>query len=135
MDNQKKMDEMLNKKVWAVVGATANQGKTGNRIYHTLKSEGYETYAVNPNYTEMDDGSKCYASLEDLPQVPDCVDFVVPPEVTLKSLEEMDPEVNPYIWLQPGTYDDEIIEYAEKKGFKVVHNGACVMVAARLRGY
>jgi cysteine synthase A len=29
----------------------------------------------------------------------------------------------------------EIIEYAEKKGFKVVHNGACVMVAARLRGY
>ena len=132
-NNTQKMNEMLEKKVWAVVGATPNQNKTANRIYHTLRSHGYETYAVNPNYTEMEDGTKCYACLEDLPQVPDCVDFVIPPTVTLKSLEEMDPEVYPYIWLQPGTYDHEIVEFAEKKGFKVVHEGACAMAAVRLR--
>ena len=133
MDNEKKMDEMLNKKVWAVIGATPNTEKTANRIFHTLRNHGYETYAVNPNYKEMEDGTRCYACLEDLPQKPDCVDFVIPPSVTLKSLEEMDPKEYPHIWLQPGTYDEEIVKFAEEKGFKVVHEGACAMAAVRLR--
>ena len=133
MDNDKKMQEMLDKKVWAVIGATPNTEKTANRIYHTLINHGYETYPVNPNYTEMEDGTKCYSSLKDLPKVPDCVDFVIPPAVTLKTLEEMDPKTYPNIWLQPGTYNNEVVDYAESKGFNVVHEGACVMVAARLR--
>ena len=133
MDNDKKMQEMLDKKVWAVIGATPNTEKTANRIYHTLINYGYETYPVNPNYTEMEDGTKCYSSLKDLPKVPDCVDFVIPPAVTLKTLEEMDPKTYPNIWLQPGTYNKEVVDYAESKGFNVVHEGACVMVAARLR--
>jgi len=133
MDNNKKMEEMLNRKVWAVIGATPNADKTANHIYHTLRSYGYETYAVNPNYTEMEDGTKCYSRLEDLPKVPDCVDFVVPPKVTMKSLEEMDPKIYPYIWLQPGTYDEEIVKFAEAKGFNAVHEGACAMAAIRLR--
>lgn len=133
MDNDKKAKEMLEKKVWAIIGATPNTDKTANHIYHTLQSHGYETYAINPNYKEMDDGSKCYSCLEDLPKVPDCIDFVVPPTITLKSLEEMDPAVHPYIWLQPGTYDKEIVKYAEQKGFKVVHEGACAMAAVRLK--
>jgi predicted CoA-binding protein len=133
MDNEKKMNEMLDKKVWAVIGATPNTEKTANRIYHTLRSSGYDTYAVNPNYTEMDNGEKCYNSLEALPKKPECVDFVIPPAVTMKTLEEMDPKEYPCIWLQPGTYNDEIVEYAEKKGFRVVHEGACAMAAVRLR--
>ena len=133
MENEKNMKEMLGKKVWAIVGATPNTDKIANKIYHTLKSKGYETYAVNPNYNEMEDGSKCYSCLSDLPQVPDCVDFVVPRTVTMKSLEEMNPEVHPYIWLQPGTYDKRIVEFAEKKGFKVVHEGACAMAAVKLK--
>jgi predicted CoA-binding protein len=116
MDNEKKMNEMLDKKVWAVIGATPNTEKTANRIYHTLRKFGYETYPVNPNYTEMDDGEKCYGSLEDLPKKPECVDFVIPPAVTMKTLEEMDPKAYPLIWLQPGTYNNEVVEYAEKKG-------------------
>jgi len=133
MNNRKKMDEMLKKKVWAVVGATPNTEKIANRIFHTLRSHGYETYAVNPNYQEMEDGTKCYACLEDLPCKPDCVDFVIPPSVTLKSLEEMDPKEYPYIWLQPGTYNQEIVEFAEKKGFTVVHEGACAMAAVKMK--
>lgn len=133
MDNKKKMNEMLEKKVWAIVGATPNTEKIANRIYHTMKSKGYETYAVNPNYKQMEDGTTCYSCLEDLPQVPDCVDFVVPRTVTMKSLEEMDPQVHPFIWLQPGSYDKQIVEFAEKKGFKVVHEGACAMAAVKLK--
>jgi len=131
MNNTEKMKEMVGKKVWAVVGATPNSDKVANRIYHCLKDNGYETYVVNPNYEKMDDGSQIYASLEDLPKVPDCVNFVVPPGVTMNNLQDMDPKVYPCIWLQPGTYDDEIVKFAEEKGFKTVHEGACVMAYLR----
>jgi len=75
----------------------------------------------------MDDGSKCYKCLQDLPKIPDCVDFVIPPQATMATLEELDPSVYPLIWLQPGTYNDEIVEFATKKGFSVVHEGCCTM--------
>jgi predicted CoA-binding protein len=132
MNNNEKIETMVQKKVWAVVGATPNSEKVANKIYHTLKEYGYETYVVNPKYEEMDDGSKIYARLEDLPKVPDCVDFVVPPTITMSNLKEMNPEVYPCVWLQPGTYDDEVVKYAEEKGFQVVHEGACVMAYLRM---
>jgi len=50
---------MLEKKVWAVVGASDNPEKYGNLIYKKLKSRGYRVYPVNPNY-ETIDGDKCY---------------------------------------------------------------------------
>ncbi|MGI6727028.1 MAG: CoA-binding protein [Anaerovoracaceae bacterium] len=132
MDNEQKMNKMMEKKTWALIGATPNKEKISNQIYHTFKSHGYEVYAINPKYEQMDDGSKCYPSLNDLPKVPDCVNFVVPPPVTRKSLEDMDPKKYPYIWLQPGTYNNEIIKSAEEKGFTVVHEDACTMGYLRL---
>ena len=134
MNNDQKVEMMVGKKVWAVIGATPNPEKISNKIYHTLKEHGYETYVVNPKYEEMDDGSKIYASLEDLPKVPDCVDFVVPPAVTMDNLNAMNPQVYPCIWLQPGTYNDDIVKFAEEKGFTVVHEGACVMAYLRING-
>ncbi len=129
----KTINEMLDKKVWAVVGATPNPHKTGNEIFKMLINEGYDVYAVNPNYEEIEPGIKCYHSLAELPKVPECVDFVVPPKVTLSNLETMDPKVMPYVWFQPGTYDDQVVRYAEDKGFKAVHELYCVMVELRHR--
>jgi uncharacterized protein len=120
--------EMLGKKVWAVVGATPNPHKTGNEILKVLIDEGYDVYAVNPNYDEIEPGIKCWHSLAELPVVPDCVDFVVPPKVTLANLQDMDSNTMPYVWFQPGTYDETVVKYAEEKGFKAVHNLYCVMV-------
>lgn len=134
MDNEQKMNQMMKKKVWAVIGATPNPDKTSNHIYHTFLDNGYEAYAVNPKYDQMDDGRKCYASLEALPVKPDCVDFVVPPQVTLDHLKNMDPQVYPDIWLQPGTFNAEVVQFAEEKGFNVVHEGACTMAFLRTYG-
>ncbi|MDD4583943.1 MAG: CoA-binding protein [Eubacteriales bacterium] len=134
MNNEQKMKELMNKRIWAIVGATPNTEKIANRIYHTFKNNGYEVFAVNPNYEKMDDGSKCFSCLEDLPKTPDCIDFVVPPAITMKTLTETDPDTIPNIWLQPGTYNDNIVKYAEEKGFTVVHEGACALVYLNLHG-
>jgi len=47
-------EKMLEKKVWAVVGASDNPEKYGNLIYKKLKSRGYRVYPVNPNYETID---------------------------------------------------------------------------------
>ncbi|MDK2919855.1 MAG: uncharacterized protein PWQ37_2588 [Candidatus Petromonas sp.] len=119
--------EMLDKKVWAVVGATSNEDKFGYKIYKKLKDRGYEVYPINPGYDEVD-GDKCYKSIKDLPVKPDCVDMVVSPKIGVSVINEIADKGINYVWFQPGTYNEKIIELAESKGLKVVYNN-CVLVA------
>lgn len=123
-----KEEEMLEKKVWAVIGANDNPEKYGNRIYKKLKSRGYTVYPVNPNYEEIE-GDKCYPNLAALPQKPEVLDMVVSPKRGKAVLEEASQLGVKDIWLQPGTYDDEIMELIDNKGLNAVQ--ACVLVALR----
>lgn len=108
---------MLDKKVWAVVGATEKKDKWGSKIYKILKEHGYETYAVSPNYEEID-GDKAYKSVKDIPQKVDVIDMVVAPKIALNVLEEAKEAGIEYIFFQPGTYNDEVVAKAEELGLK-----------------
>ncbi len=120
-------EEMLDKKVWAVVGASPNESKFGYKIYKKLKDRGYEVYGVNPKYDEID-GDKLYKSIADLPMKPDCVDMVVNPKLSKKAVEDIANTGIEYVWFQPGTFDEDVIELAEEKGLKYVYYD-CVLVA------
>lgn len=122
------IQEMLSKPRWAVIGAAPQPERVSHRIFQTLRAHGYQVYAVNPKYDEIEPGVRCYPSLDDLPEVPDCVDFVVNPSLTLRTLQQMNPQEVPYVWFQPGSYDDAVIAYAEEHGFRAVHQSHCVMV-------
>ncbi|HOM02878.1 MAG TPA: CoA-binding protein [Acetivibrio sp.] len=119
-------EKMLEKKVWAVVGASDNPEKFGNKIYKKLKSKGYKVYPVNPNY-EIIDGDKCYSDLSSLPEVPEVIDMVVAPKHGMKVIEEASKLGVQNVWLQPGTHSKEIMELIESKGLNAVQ--ACVLVA------
>jgi Predicted CoA-binding protein len=117
---------MLDQKKWAVVGATANESKFGNKIYKKLKKFGYEVYPVNPMYQEID-GDICYSSLSDLPVKVDCVDVVVSPERAMETLKEVMELKIKNIWFQPGTFTPEIVETSEVAGVNTVYLN-CVLV-------
>lgn len=121
-------ETMLEKKVWAVIGANQNEEKYGNMIYKKLKLRGYEAYAVNPLY-DMVDGDKCYKDLTSLPKVPEVIDMVVTPKRAKPVIEEAARLGIKYIWFQPGTYDDEVLELAKQLGMEYAL--ACVLVATR----
>lgn len=124
---EKNKGEMLNKKVWAVVGVTPNKEKFGYKIWKKLKGHDYEVYAVNPKYDEVE-GEKCYSSLANLPKVPEVVDLVVPPSVSITTVQEAKDLGIKYLWFQPGTADGEVIEKAEGLGLSIVYHD-CVLVA------
>ncbi|NLV76240.1 MAG: CoA-binding protein [Tissierellia bacterium] len=117
--------EMLDKKTWAVVGVTANEKKYGYKIWKKLLEHNYETYGVNPNYDEIQ-GHKIYSSLKELPKKVDVIDMVVPPKISLTTLDEAKELGIEYIWFQPGTYNDEVIEKAKALEFKILYDD-CVL--------
>jgi len=117
---------MLDKKVWAVVGATENPDKFGNKIIKKLKRFGYEVYAVNPMYQEVD-GEICYPNLSELPVKVDCVDVVVSPDKSVNVLQEVIELGIENIWFQPGTFTPEIVDKSEQSGINTVYLN-CVLV-------
>ena len=121
-------EKMLEKKVWAVIGANQDDDKFGCKIYKRLKSRGYDVYAVNPAYEEVD-GDKCYKDLSSLPKVPDVVEMVVSPKRGKEYLEEAARLGVRNVWFQPGTCDEELLQLAKSLGFEVVQS--CVLVATK----
>lgn len=117
---------MLEKKVWAVVGANDNPQKYGNMIYRKLKANGYRVYPVNPLY-ETIEGDKCYKDLASLPDKPEVIDMVVSPKRGIPVINEAAELGIKNIWLQPGTYNDELMKLIDEKGLTAVQ--ACVLVA------
>ncbi len=124
------VNEMLEKKTWAVVGATPNVFKFGNEIYKLLKNRGYRVLGINPYHLELD-GDPMYESLEDAMNKEnvkiDCVSVIVPEEISKKTLEEADKLKIPYIWFQPKTYSQEWIESVNTNNSKIVYDH-CVIV-------
>ncbi len=127
---KKLVNQMLEQKVWAVVGATPNTEKFGNKIYNTLKQNGYKVVGINPRYEKLD-GDTLYPTLAEAMEKEnikiDCVSVVVPPSISDKVLENADKLNIPYIWFQPHTYDNEWIENVKVNNIKMVYNH-CVLV-------
>jgi predicted CoA-binding protein len=112
----------------AVVGASNNPAKYGNIIVRNLAAKGYTVLPVNPHETEIA-GLPAYPDLASVPGPVHLVDFVTPPAVTLKVLEDAVRVGIPAVWLQDGSYDDDALDVASAAPFKTVYE-ACIMVAS-----
>jgi uncharacterized protein len=118
--------KFMSQKKFAVVGATDNPEKYGNRIVKNLKSRGYEVFPVNPKLKTLE-GLTCYSALADIPDRVDVVDFVVPPSATEDILKQCKELGLKNIWLQPGSESEAAIALCRENNMKVVH-GVCVMM-------
>jgi predicted CoA-binding protein len=112
----------------ALVGASNNPEKYGNIIIKNLVSKGYEVVPINPKDATIA-GLKAVPSLLNLPDRGGIVAFVVPPPVTLAVLKAITGVGFETVWLQDGSFDEEVISYASEHFKNVVHH-ACIMVVS-----
>ncbi len=110
----------------AVVGASNNPKKYGNIIVRNLSEKGYTVLPINPREKEIA-GLPAWPDLASAPRPIDIVNFVTPPAVTRKVLEEVARLGLPNVWLQEGSYDDEVLELVSRAPFRTVYD-ACIMV-------
>lgn len=119
---------MKNKKI-AVIGVSSNPQKYGYKIFFDLIKNGYNAYGVNPKLNELN-GIKIYPSLKNLPEQPDILILVIPPDVS-KDVVKTAIEIGvKEIWFQPGSESKEAIELAKSNNIKTIT--ACFMVSHRI---
>ncbi|GIK84182.1 MAG: CoA-binding protein [Patescibacteria group bacterium] len=109
----------------AVVGVSANPDKYGHKVFRDLLRSEYNIVGINPKGGVILN-QKIYPSLLDLPEIPELVILVVPPEVGMSVLESaLDLGVT-NVWLQPGAESDELIKFAQDNNLDITHH-ACFM--------
>ena len=128
-DQRALIEECVNERVWAIVGASTDRQKYGNIIYRTMKASGYTVYPVNPRAQAVE-GDRCYPSLASLPERPGVVNVVVPPKIGLAVADEAAAAGIARIWFQPGAESPENTAHARRLGLKTVAH-ACAMVARK----
>lgn len=116
-------------KVVAVVGASNNPDKYGYKIIQVLKAKGVKVFPINPK-ADCIQGLKPYAHLQDLPQKPDIINFVVPPEITRQVLNDVKELGYDNVWFQPGSFNEEIITLVKEWGLNYEAQ-ACMLLAGK----
>lgn len=112
--------------VIAIVGAKDKAGSPVEHVGRYLIGQGYEVLPVHPVRKDVWD-LPTYASLQDLPKVPDIVCFFRTSEACLEHAEEIlalpwRPKV---FWMQLGIGNKEAGELMAKEGVVVVED-ACI---------
>jgi len=110
----------------AIVGASADRSKYGNRALRGFLAAGYEVYPVNPNYEELE-GVRCYPSLDALPVKPDIITIYTPPRVTEKLVPAIAKVGAREVYFNPGSENDEVKRLAAEHGLNAVF--ACSVMA------
>jgi len=113
-------------KTVAVVGASSDRRKFGNKALRAFKAEGYRVIPINPHEREVE-GMATYASVLDVPGRIDMATIYVQPEVGLRLLPEFERKQIGEIWVNPGADSDELLAEARRRKLNVI--AACSIVA------
>ena len=113
-------------KVVAVIGASNNRGKFGNRAVRAYKEQGYTVVPINPHEAEVE-GLKTYASVLDVPGPIDMASFYVQPDVGEQVIGEVARKGIAEVWLNPGAESDALI--ARARALNIQPIVACSIVA------
>ena len=107
------------KKTVAVIGASKDRNKFGNKALRAFERQGYDVLAINPNEAEVE-GHKTYGSVLDVPGTIDMATVYVPPDAGVKVMDELARKGVPEVWLNPGADEDEVVARARKLGLHIV---------------
>jgi len=117
---------------YAVVGASSNRDKYGNKVLRAYQQHGMEVYPINPLATEIE-GLKAFATLADVPVQLRAISVITPPAITENVVAAAAAAGVRMIWMQPGAESPEAIRKAEALGMEVIAGGPCFLVLAHYR--
>ncbi len=116
----------MEKTTVAILGASANRAKYGNKSVRAHLQQGYEVYPVNP-HADVVEGLKAYRRLADVPvENLDRISVYLPPQVGIALLEEIQEKGAREIWLNPGSESPQLLRYAEQLQIEIIT--ACSIV-------
>ena len=106
-------------KVVAVIGASNNRHKFGNKAVRAFLREGYVVVPIHPYEAEIE-GLTAYRSVLDVPGSIDMASFYVPPDIGELVIEDVARKGIPEVWLNPGAESDALIARAERLSIRPI---------------
>ena len=116
-------------KTVAIIGASRDRSKYGNKAVRAFQQQGYAVYPVNPGASEIE-GLPAFKSIRDVPVRPQLISVYLPPPVLLKILPDIAAKGCDELWLNPGTESNEVLALAEQLKLNVIQ--ACSIVGIGL---
>ena len=103
----------------AVVGASRDRSKYGNKCVRAYAAEGWEVLPVNPGADEVE-GLTAYRSLKAVPGELHRISVYLPPKVADRLIPELADKGAWEVWFNPGSADAEVLARAREYGLKVI---------------
>ena len=105
-------------KTIAVVGASGERRKFGNKCVRAYLRAGWQVFPVNPHEKEVE-GLPTYRRVQDVPADLDRISIYLPPPVTLTVLADIAEKEAGEVWFNPGSADGRVLEEARQRGIPV----------------
>lgn len=113
---------------FAVVGASVDRAKYGNKVLRCYQQHGLPVVAVNPKGIAVE-GAPGHASLRDVPAGVRAVSVVAPPAAAAGIVADAVARGITQLWFQPGAEEPGAIAAARAAGIAVIAGGPCLLVA------
>jgi predicted CoA-binding protein len=111
----------------AILGASADRSKFGNKSVRAHVRAGYDVYPVNPSGGEIE-GLPVFRSLAEVPvERLDSISVYLRPEIGVNLLDEMAAKSPSEVWFNPGSESRELLARAGALGINAI--AACSIVA------
>ena len=101
----------------AVVGASTDRRKFGNKGVRAFQAAGWRVIPVNPNEPAVE-GLPTVSSVADVAGPLDVVSLYVPPAIGLKLLPAIAAKTPGEVWVNPGAESRELLARATELGLK-----------------
>jgi uncharacterized protein len=131
-ERPKEIERFLAKKSFAVVGASNDRAKYGNKVLRCYQQHGLPVVGVNPKLTAVE-GVPCHPSLTAVPGPARSVSIVAPPAAAAAIVADAITAGVTDLWFQPGAEEATAIESARRAGISVIADGPCLLVALGFR--
>lgn len=116
-------------KTVAIIGASNNRAKFGNKAVRAFRQQGYTVWPVNPTESAIE-GLPAFKSIAEVPARPQLVSVYLSPAVLVEVLPEIAAKGCDELWLNPGTESDEVLVAARRLGLNVIQ--ACSVLGIGL---
>ena len=118
----------MSPKTVAVIGASANRSKFGNKAVRAFRDAGWTVFPIHPSLKEVE-GLPAFPNLDALPIASlDQVSFYVPPDIGETLLAQVARKNPAEVWLNPGSESRELLARADALGLNTIQ--ACSILGA-----
>jgi len=120
------LDEIMANPTVAIIGASSDRSKFGNKSVRAHQAQGYAVFPINPKGGEIE-GLTAYTDIGDVPvEHLDRVSLYVPPAVGMKLIDAIAAKGCDELWLNPGSESEELAGRARELGLEPIT--ACSIV-------